>query len=64
MEVFVFEYDVLRLKSEKTILEQKPLETLSKEKKLFAYKHNGFWMSMDTKRDLNNLEKVYKKYFE
>ena len=62
---FVFEYDVFKyLKSEKTILEQKPLETLSKEKKLFAYKHNGFWKCMDTKRDLNNLEKVYKKYFE
>ena len=62
---FVFEYDIFKyLKSDKTILEQKPLETLSKKKKLFAFKHHNFWMCMDTKRDLNNLKKVYNKYFE
>ena len=62
---FVFEYDFFKyLKNDKTILEQKPLETLSKKKKLFAYIHKNFWMCMDTKRDLSNLEKVYYKYFE
>ena len=33
------------------IFEQTPLTNLSKEGQLFTYKHNGFWMPMDTLRD-------------
>ena len=46
------------LKSSKTILEQQPLENISKQNKLNAYKHYGFWHCMDTVRDKNNLKKV------
>ena len=42
-----------------TILERAPLETLSKEQKLTAFKHNGFWFPMDTLRDKRHLEKLW-----
>jgi glucose-1-phosphate cytidylyltransferase len=46
---------------DKTILEREPLENLSKEKELMAYKHNGFWQCMDTKRDKDFLEELWQK---
>ena len=42
-----------------TILERAPLETLSKEGKLTAFKHNGFWFPMDTLRDKRYLENLW-----
>jgi glucose-1-phosphate cytidylyltransferase len=44
-----------------TYLEREPLEKAAKKKQLFAYKHHGFWQCMDTKRDKDNLEKIYLK---
>ena len=44
-----------------TYLEREPLERASKEGELHAYKHNGFWKCMDTKRDKDNLEEIYSK---
>tara|TARA_Y100001970_G_C14211565_1_gene847250 strand:- start:1743 stop:2489 length:747 start_codon:yes stop_codon:yes gene_type:complete len=52
----IFEY----IKSDKTYFEREPLEKLSKENNLSAYKHNGFWQCMDTKRDKDYLENFYK----
>ena len=37
------------------------LETAAKRKQLLAFRHNGFWQCMDTKRDKENLEKFFKK---
>ena len=57
---FVFEpgiFDYLR--DDSTILEKTPLETLAKEKKLSAFKHNGFWHPMDTIRDKKHLENLW-----
>ena len=34
-----------------TFLERSPLEKAAKQKQLFAFKHDGFWQCMDTKRD-------------
>ena len=51
------------IKNEKTILEKEPLEKATKEKKLMAYKHKGFWKCMDTLRDKQVLEKLHKKNF-
>ena len=60
---FVIEPSFLKfIKNDKTYLEREPLEKLSKEKNLSAYKHKGFWQCMDTKRDKDFLEKYYKKY--
>ena len=57
---FVFEPEIFDyINDDTTILERAPLETLAKEKKLTAFKHNGFWHSMDTLRDKNNLESLW-----
>lgn len=58
---FVINKKFLRfIKGDKTILEQEPLENICKIKQLNAFKHNGFWHCMDTKRDKDNLEKILK----
>ena len=49
------------IKSDKTFLEREPLEIMTKRKQLAAYKHRGFWQCMDTIRDKENLEKIFKK---
>ena len=42
-----------------TILEREPLEKVSKMGELMAYRHEGFWQSMDTKRDRDLLEELW-----
>ena len=44
-----------------TFLEREPLERAVSKGELFAYKHNGFWQCMDTKRDRDYLEEIYLK---
>ena len=57
---FVFEPGIFDyLQDDLTILEKTPLETLAKEKKLAAFKHNGFWYPMDTQRDKKHLENLW-----
>jgi len=58
---FVFEPEVFDYlhDGDMTILERGPLETLSKEQKLTAFKHNGFWFPMDTLRDKRYLENLW-----
>lgn len=46
---------------DETYLEREPLERAAKSNELFAYKHEGFWHCMDTKRDRDNLEEIYSK---
>lgn len=53
----IFKY----LKNDKTILERQPLESISKVKKLGAYKHFKNWQCMDTIRDKQLLEDLVKK---
>ena len=58
---FVFETEIFNyLDNDSTILERTPLETLAKENELTAFKHNEFWHPMDTLRDKNYLEKLWK----
>ena len=57
---FVFEPEIFDyLRDDSTVLEKTPLETLAKEKKLSAFKHNGFWHPMDTIRDKKHLENLW-----
>ena len=42
-----------------TMLEREPLEKVTKAGELMAYKHNGFWHCMDTKRDHELLESLW-----
>lgn len=44
---------------DQSIFEQKPLESLAKNNKLYSFKHYGFWMPMDTLRDKNSLNKMW-----
>jgi len=57
---FVFEPEIFDyLHDDSTVLEKVPLETLAKEQKLSAFKHNGFWYPMDTLRDKKHLEGLW-----
>lgn len=49
------------IRNEKTILEKYPLETVAKKKQLAAFKHFNFWKCMDTLRDREELQKIYKE---
>ena len=44
-----------------TYLEKSPLEKIAKKNQLFAFKHKGFWQCMDTKRDKDYLEHLFRK---
>ena len=44
-----------------SILEKDPLENASKIGELMAYKHEGFWQCMDTKRDKDYLEDLLRQ---
>lgn len=43
---------------DRTIFEQEPLMNLAKDNELYTYKHNDFWMPMDTLRDKIKLNKM------
>lgn len=42
-----------------SVFEQAPLMNLVADKEIFTYKHNGFWMPMDTLRDKNKLSELW-----
>ena len=41
------------------MMEREPLEKATQMGELMAYKHQGFWQCMDTKRDHEMLEKLW-----
>ena len=59
---FVMEPQFLNyIKNDNTYLEREPLEKLTRKKQLAAFRHDGFWQCMDTKRDKDKLEKILKR---
>ena len=59
---FVFEPAILKyIKDSQTMLEEKPLEILSKQKNILAYKHHSFWHCMDNRRDKEILDKYIRE---
>lgn len=56
MQPEVFDY----IEGDHVSLEKEPLELLAKDGQLMAYKHGGFWQPMDTLRDKNLLESLWK----
>jgi len=57
---FVLEPKVLDyIAADATVFEREPLERLASEGQLVAYRHEGFWQSMDTLRDVRYLEGVW-----
>jgi len=59
---FVMEKNFLNfIKGDRTYLEREPLEKATRNKQLAAFRHEGFWQCMDTKRDKDKLDKIFKK---
>lgn len=56
LEPGIFDY----INGDDTILEREPLEDVAKNGELVAYKHHGFWQPMDSLRDKNQLEELWK----
>jgi glucose-1-phosphate cytidylyltransferase len=58
---FVLEPEVFSyIEGDDTVWEKEPLEGLANDGKLSAHKHHGFWQPMDTLRDKNVLEELWK----
>ena len=58
---FVMEPEFLKfIKNDNTYLEREPLEKVTKKRQLAAFRHEGFWQCMDTKRDKDKLDKILK----
>ena len=49
------------IRDDSTVWEEGPMNVLAKKKQLIAYKHNGFWQSMDTYRDKIQLENSWRE---
>lgn len=46
--------------SENLVFEEGPMRQLVKDKELMIYKHDGFWLPMDTSREYQMLDSIYK----
>lgn len=58
---FIFEPDFLKyIKKSSDVLEGYPLEQLTKKNQLSAFRHEGFWHCMDTKRDMDLINNLIK----
>lgn len=51
----VFDY----IDDDQEMFEREPMKKIVKNKELAAYKHEGFWYCVDTKRDLDNLQSLW-----
>jgi len=57
----VLEPEVLNyIEGDDTVFERGPLENLSKDGQLMAYRHEGFWQPMDTLREKDLLQELWK----
>ena len=52
---------IKKIQDNKVYWEKEPLSYFLNKKKLFAYKHEGFWKSLDTLKDKNDLNEMIKK---
>ncbi len=48
------------IEGDDTILERAPLERVAEMGELMSYQHDGYWQCMDTKRDKDHLEELWK----
>ncbi|HEX2960033.1 MAG TPA: glucose-1-phosphate cytidylyltransferase [Chitinispirillaceae bacterium] len=57
---FIFEPEIFDyIDGDEAILERGPLEGLTRDGQLFAFKHDGFWKPMDTLREKYELEEMW-----
>ena len=57
---FIFDPKVFRFLDHKCILEKEPLEKLAKLDELKAFRHEGFWQPMDTYRESQDLNELWR----
>jgi len=57
---FVFNKRIFDYLEENSVLEEEPLRKLTDEKKLAVYEHNDFWQCMDTFKDVERLNKMWR----
>lgn len=57
LEPEIFDY----IEGDDTTWEREPMEALAKEGQLNAFKHEGYWQSMDSLRDRTVLENIWKE---
>lgn len=48
-----------RISADSTVWEQEPLMSLAEDGELMAFKHDGFWLPMDTLRDKQKLQELW-----
>lgn len=51
----IFEY----IDGDATVFERSPLEQLAAQGQLMSYQHRGYWQCMDTKREMDMLERLW-----
>ena len=54
VEPDIFDY----LIDDSTVFEKEPMKRLAADGQLKAFRHDGFWQCMDTKREMEKLEKL------
>ncbi|MBU3179968.1 glucose-1-phosphate cytidylyltransferase [Clostridium psychrophilum] len=56
----VFNKEVFKyLPSKDCFFEQEPIKNLAKDKQLAVYEHNGFWVAIDTIKDVQTVNKLW-----
>ena len=54
----IFDY----IDGDSTVFEKEPLTKLAAEGQLMSFSHRGYWQCMDTKREMDTLEKLQEMY--
>ena len=55
LEPAIFNY----IEGDSTVFEKNPLERLAGEGQIVAYRHDGYWQCMDTKREMDTLNALW-----
>lgn len=55
LEPEIFDY----IDGDETVFEREPLERVAAKNQLSAYKHDGYWQCMDTKREKDKLDELW-----
>ncbi len=55
LEPAIFDY----IEGDSTVFEKTPLEKLAREGQVAAYRHDGYWQCMDTKREMDMLNALW-----
>ena len=59
---FVFNKNIFDfIYGDKDVLEKEVFSRILEKEELYAYKHPGFWKCMDTLKDVNDLNEIWKK---